>query len=213
MNPLNTNDERGAEEGFDFKNILFLVVRQWQWFLLFAIIGFAGAYFYTKIKKPLYTVTASIMIPEKSSGVGIDMQNMFKGVVDQPQNNIFNQIEIITSYPPINQTLLNLRWGTSWSKKGLFIWQGIYKQEPFEVQEAPNFVNLRGLPIEITPTSQLTYTISGLGTAYVNNTLTEVKFEGTGTFGRPFINPWFNFTLSKKPSIDKIPEGRVPLCF
>ena len=79
MSTANVNEEREVEEGFDFKNILSLVVRQWQWFMLFAVIGFSVAFVYTKFTKPMYTVTTSLMIPEKSTGVGIDMANMFKG--------------------------------------------------------------------------------------------------------------------------------------
>ena len=213
MNPVNNSEEREVEQGFDFKNILSLIVRQWQWFLLFGVIGFGSAYIYTKLSKSMYTVTTSIMIPEKSSGMGSDMANMFKGVVDQPQNNIYNQIEIITSYAPINQTLLNLRWGTSWYKKSLFIWHGIYKQEPFLVQEGQNFVNLKGVPINITPTSDLNYAISVKEKVMINDVPTDLAFEGTGTYGRPFTNTWFNFTLDKKPNIDKVPEGQYQFVF
>ena len=212
MSPINNIDDQATEEGFDFKSILFLLIRQWQWFLLFAAIGFAGAYIYGKMTKSMYTVTASVLIPEKTNG--LDMKGIFSGVgMDEPKNNIYNQIEIITSYPPINQTLLTLQWGTSWFKKDLFIWQGIYKQEPFEIQEAPNFVNLKGLPINITPTSDQTFTISSDGVVRINGVLNEIKFEGIGTYGRPFINQYFNFTLVKKPNIDKIPDGRYRFLF
>ena len=212
MNPVN-NEEQRPEEGIDFKNILFLLVRQWQWFLLFGVIGLAGAYLYTKLTKSNYTVSASILIPEKSNGIDMDIDNTFKGLIDKPKNNIFDQIEIITSYPPINQTLQTLRWETSWFKKELFIWQGIYKQEPFDVQEAPNFVNLRNLPLDITPNSDNTYTISADSEVKINDVLTDIKFKGNGTYGRPFINPWFNFTLNKKPNVDKIPDGHYRFVF
>ncbi len=213
MSPVNTIDEQANEEGFDFKKILFILVRQWQWFLLFAAIGFASAYLYTKVTKSLYTVSTLIMVPEKSTGVGLDMKSMFQGVVDQPQNNIFNQIEIIGSYTLINQTLINLNWRTNWYKKELFVWESIYKQEPYEVREAPNFVNLGGIPITITPTTENTYSLSCAGKAYINGAPTNIKFEGTGTYGQPFINPYFNFTLVKKPNVDKIPDGKYQFAF
>jgi capsular exopolysaccharide synthesis family protein len=158
-------------------------------------------------------VTASILVPEKSSGLGIDMNKMFQGMADAPKNNIYNQIEIITSYYPINQTLQNMRWQTSWYKKELFIWNGIYKQEPFEVKEANNFVNLCGVPIYISPSSGDAYTVSVNGKARINNVLSEIKMEGKGVYGQPFINNYFNFTLNKKPNIDKIPDGSYMFVF
>ena len=211
----NDNEERGTEEGFDFKSILFLVVRQWQWFLLFGVIGLTSAYLYTKLTKSMFTVTTMIMIPEKSTGVGVDMKNLFQGVMDAPQNNIYNQIEIIGSYSVINQTLYNLNWRTNWYQKKLFIWDGIYKQEPFIVKETANFVNLGGIPITIIPVSNHDYNISINGKAKINNQneLTDIKYEGKGTYGIPFSNPFFSFTLIKKPNVDSIPDGQFRFVF
>ncbi len=213
MIPENNHELNEPEEGFDFQKIFYLLMRHWQWFLLFGAIGISAAYFYTKITKPLYTVTASILVPEKSSGLGIDMNKMFQGIADAPKNNIYNQIEIITSYYPINQTLQNLRWETSWYKKDLFIWNGIYKQEPFEVKPANNFLNLTGIPIYVTPTSADSYTITVKGKTKINNIPTEIKIEGKGIYGQPFVNTYFNFTLSKKANIDKVPEGSYMFMF
>ena len=207
MIPENNHELNETEEGFDFQKIIYLLMRHWQWFLLFGAIGISAAYLYTKITKPLYTVTASILVPEKSTGLGIDMNKMFQGMADEPKNNIYNQIEILTSYYPINQTLMNLRWETSWYKKELFVWNGIYKQEPFEVKPANNFLNLTSIPIYITPTSADSYTISVNGKAKINNVLSEIKIEGKGIYGQPFVNTYFNFTLSKKANLDKVPEG------
>ena len=207
MIPENNHELNEAEEGFDFQKIFYLLMRHWQWFLLFGALGISAAYLYTKMTKQLYTVTASILVPEKSSGLGIDMNKMFQGMADAPKNNIYNQIEIITSYYPINQTLMNLRWETSWFRKELFIWNGIYKQEPFEVKPANNFLNLTSIPIYVTPTSADSYTISVNGKTKINNILSEIKIEGKGVYGQPFVNTYFNFTLSKKPNIDKVPDG------
>jgi len=213
MSPLKDNEERGMEEGFDFKSVLYLIVRQWQWFLLFGVLGLTSAYLYTKLTKSMFTVTTMIMIPEKSTGVGVDMKNLFQGVVDQPQNNIYNQIEIISSYSLINQTLYNLNWRTNWYEKKLFIWDGIYKQEPFVVKESPNFVNLGGVPITITPVSNHGYNLSINGKVKINNNLTDIKYEGKGTYGIPFSNPYFSFTLVKKPNVDSIPDGQYRFVF
>jgi capsular exopolysaccharide synthesis family protein len=208
----NNHEQIESEEGFDFQKIIYLLMRHWQWFLISGAIGLTAAYVYTKLTKPVYTVTASILVPEKSSGLGIDMTKMM-GVGDLPQNNIYNQIEILTSYYPINQTLLNLGWGTSWSKKELFVWNGIYKQEPFVVAEAPSFVNLRGVPIQINPTTADGYNLSINGKTSVNGVPTEIRIEGKGIYGQPFINTWFNFTLRKKPNIDKVPDGSYRFVF
>lgn len=203
-------DEKQVEP-FDFKKIFYLLIRQWKWFLLFGILGFTAAYAYNKLTKPRYTVNASILVPEKSNGM--DMKSIFEGVLDQKSNNIYNQIEIIKSYYPINQTLINLHWQTSWYKKDLLIWRGIYNMEPFDVREDSSFINLKGIPVFITPTSGDSYNISVNGKARHNNSLIEVKIEGKGTFGQPYINEYFNFTLLKKTGNYKAPEGHYKFVF
>jgi len=213
---MKNSDNKGLvntqeEEGIDVKKLIYLLRRQWYWFALFGVLGIIGAYGYNKLTRPSYSVSTSILIPEKSNGM--DMKQLFQGAIDVPKNNIYNQIEIIKSYFTINQALLNLNWRTSWFAKDLFIWKGIYKQEPFDVQEAPNFINLKGIEIYITPTSGNNYDISVDGKTIQNNAITEVKFKSSGTYGNPFINKYFNFTLLKKVNSDETPKGRYYFVF
>lgn len=63
------------EEKIDFKKIVFLLRRQWQWLLLFGTLGIIGAYGYIKFNKFFYIVSTSIIIPEKSNG--LNMQELF----------------------------------------------------------------------------------------------------------------------------------------
>jgi len=203
----NFNEEEKPEEPIDFKKIFYLLVRQWKWFLLFGVFGFTAAYTYNKFTKPRYTVSASILVPEKSTGM--DMKNIFEGVLDQQSNNIYNQIEILKSYYPINQTLVNLNWRTSWYKKDFLIWKGIYGKEPYEVKESTNAKNMEGIPVFITPTSGETYTISA------NEELLNsgVKFEDMGIFGQPFVSELFNFTLIKNLNSSNSNDGKYQFVF
>lgn len=195
-NLTNFNNISNQEEGFDFKKIIYLLFRQWYWLVLFGAIGLIGAFGYTKLTKPIYLTSTTVLVPEKSKSM--DMKDLFNGIGGMTNNNIYNQIELIKSYYTINQTLLNLNWRTSWYEKDMFIWRGIYKQEPFDVQETPNFINAKGVFIYITPKSGDNYTIKVDGKIYQNGVKTDVKFEASGTFDRPFINKYFNFTLLKK---------------
>ena len=216
MKTMNNTDHIGLsnrpeEEKIDFKRIFFLMRRQWKWVVLFGSLGIIGAYGYTKLKNPLYTIKTSVLVPEKSNG--LSMQELFKGAVDAPKNNIYNQIEIIKSYYNISQTLLNLNWSTSWYTKGLFVWKGIYKKEPFDVQEAPNFINPRDIAIYVTPTSGNNYKVSVNGQSFENNSIIEIKLEGTGEYGRPFVSKQFNFTLLKKVNNFETPSGKYYFVF
>lgn len=194
----NITERRNEEEEFDIKKILYLLLRQWKWFLLCGILGLSAAVFYSRITNPQYSISTSILVPEKTNGM--DMKSLFDGALDMPKNNLYNQVEIIQSYFTINTTLENLNWRTSWQKKGWLTWSGIYKKEPFEVQESAGFVNPQGIRIYITPTSDDSYSISADGKANLSEGQTEIKFTGTGQFGHPFVNTYFRFTLLKKIS-------------
>lgn len=194
------------QENFDIKKIIFLIRRQWMWLLLFGALGIIGALVYTKLTQPTYWVSATILVPEKANG--LNMESLFKGSLDMPKNNIYNQIEIIKSYYNINQALINLNWRTSWYKKDLLIWKGIYKEEPFDVQEAQSFVNPKGVDIYITPLSGEKYKIEVNGKVYKGYDVFDVNFEATGTYGQPFVNQYFNFTLLKKVNNQEAPEGQ-----
>jgi capsular exopolysaccharide synthesis family protein len=211
MSLENNNGADRQEEEIDIKKIIYLLLRQWHWFVLFGVLGLGGAYVYNKLTKTKYSVVTSILVPEKSKG--IDMKSLFEGAMDQGNNNIYNQIEIIKSYYTINQTLLNLNWRTSWYKKDFLIWRGIYKQEPFDVQEGPNFINPKGLAVNITPTKNDTYTISVNGKANLNNQPVTIEFEAEAQYGRPFVNEYFNFTLLKKINSTETPEGSYYFVF
>ena len=111
----NITERRNEEEELDIKKILYLLLRQWKWFLLCGILGLSAAVFYSRITNPQYSISTSILIPEKTNGM--DMKSLFDGALDMPKNNLYNQVEIIQSYFTINTTLENLNWRTSWQKK------------------------------------------------------------------------------------------------
>lgn len=208
----NNNEIPKLEEELDIKKIVFLFLRKWPWFALFCALGFVLAFGFNKMTVPKYTVSSSVLIPESSKGN--DLMSMFeKGLSMAPKNNIYDQIEIITSYYTIRQTLINMNWRTTWFVKDLFVWKGIYKQEPFDVQETPNFVNPKGIAIYITPTNNNNYLISVNGDIYHNNSITKVKFESTGTFDRPFVNKYFNFTLLRKINSFDVPSEKYFFTF
>jgi len=210
-NISNQYEGKNEDEGLNIKKFIYLILHQWYWFALFGAIGLICAFGYNKKTKEKYLVTTSIMIPEKSNG--LNMKDLFQGGLETPKNNIYNQIQIIRSYYNVNKALINLNWRTSWFQKDLLVWRGIYKREPLDVLEAPNFINPKGIPIFITPTTGDNYTISVDAEISFGGAITKVKFENNGTYGKPFVNKFFNFTLLKKVNNSENPDGKYYFTF
>lgn len=141
-------------------------------------------------------MSSTILIPEESKG--FDMKDLFNVGLEQDYTKIYNQIEILKSSFTIKETLLRLNWRTSWFRKKAFQWNGIYKNEPFDVQEAPNYINPAGIRIYVTPTTDNFYTVSVDAKLNYKGEEKDINFEEKGEFGRPFKNNYFNFTLLKK---------------
>lgn len=196
---FDTNNElMEQQEAGNIKKLFYSMLARWYWFLLFGMLGVAGGYVYTKLTKPTFSVSNSILIPQESKG--LDMKDLFSGDLGMGQNTtqINNQIEIIKSSFTIKKTLLRLKWRTSWFKKNTFLWNGIYKSEPFDVQEPQGFENPPGIRIYITPVSEKYYSISAKGKLYKKGVPIDISFDAEGEFGRPFSNEYFNFTLLNK---------------
>lgn len=213
MSKADQNDnQRETGEEIDIKRIIYILLKQWHWFLLFGALGLAGAYAYTRVTKPIYSISSSIMIPEKKNEM--DLKELFQGAFpDQGNTKINNQIEILKSSFTINSTLLNLNWRTSWYKKDLFTWNGIYKQEPFDVQEPQNFINPSGIRVYITPINDKSYSVSVDGQVMPEKSGPVIRFESKGEFGSPFKNNYFNFTILKRLNLSDAPDGEYYFFF
>jgi len=205
------NETKNREGEFNFEKIFYILIHQWHWFLLFGVLGFGCAYLYTRLTDPRFGVSVSVLVTEKSNE--IDIKNIFKASPYQSDKNIYNQIEMIKMYYPIHTALTNLDWRTSWYKKELMVWRSIYKEEPFDVLEAQGFNNPKGIAVYISPTSGNLYSVSVNGELRKNKLVTKIKFQGKGTFGLPFKNGLFNFTLLKKASNYETPEGKYKFVF
>lgn len=206
------NDLIKEEEGINIKKILFQMLGNWYWFLLFGVIGLGGAFAYSKLTKPTYSVSSSILIPQESAG--LDMKGMFNSdMMDPHSTQIYNQIEILKSTFTIKKALQTLNWRTNWFKKNIFLWNGIYQKEPFDVQEPQNFINPIGIKVYITPTDANFYTVSVSGELNYNGEKTEINIEEKGEFGQPFKNKYFNFTLLKKVTNVDFSDGEYYFVF
>ena len=185
------------EDEIDIKRLFFLLLRKWYWLVICLVLGVSGAYFYGKYQHPKYVNDTSLVATE--SNKGFDIENMFMPDMQQSMGSaVLNEIAILQSYTLNHEAVESLNWRTAWSVKDLFIWKGLYLNEPFIVRELDESKNAEGIMINIRPISDKQFEILVAGVTKTGNVITEIDFSETGTYGKPFINKYFHFTLYPK---------------
>lgn len=200
------------EETVDLKRLFFLLLRRWYWLAICLVIGIAAAFLYSKYQHQLYQIDTSIIVPEDSKG--IDLENLFEqAMAGATPVTINNEIELLKSYTLNRRAVENLNWRTTWYKKELFRWNGLYTNEPFLVKENEGGINTTGIFLTIIPQSEKEYEISAEGTAIVHNQIVDINFTATGNFGKTFSNEYFNFTLHPKKDLQNLIENEYRFSF
>lgn len=183
-------------KSFNKKMILPAILRNWFWFLLAGGIGFAVAFFLHKTFPGSYRSTMTILLINSPHQVPFNSSSLDNNLETQ-QNpvNVQDEQSVLSAYSLQLQTLRNLGWKTRWYKKGAIIGKkDIYKEDPYVVSFSEDSV-LKGTELTITPLSATRYRVECDHKDRVADTDRIIRFSTIGEFGRPFINPWFRFTL------------------
>lgn len=183
-------------KSFNKKMILPAILRNWYWFLLAGGIGFAVAFFLHKTFPGSYRSTMTILLINSPHQVPFNSSSLDNNLETQ-QNpiNVQDEQSVLSAYSLQLQTLRNLGWKTRWYKKGAIIGKkDIYKEDPYVVSFSEDSV-LKGAELTITPLSTTRYRVECDHKDRIADTDRIIRFSTIGEFGRPFINPWFRFTL------------------
>jgi len=185
----------------DVKEFLYRLMSQWKMFAVCGVLGILLAYFISKYSSPVYMMRSSLLIHVDAEETSA--KSMFDGYKIQDKANIQNHVEILKSYTINRKAMRNLSWNQSWFKKHLFSNRGLYRNEPFEIQQLEG-TNLTKLPISIVQIDQQTYRIKVDGKADYKGEEVHIQFEKTAFFNQIFKNKYFHFLIKKKArEIDK----------
>lgn len=187
----------------DSKEPLMRYIRNWYWFFVLGSIGLGLGFINYKMSPPSYEVSSKILIkgdsnPLKSS---ISMDNLLGG--GSANSNMSNQLEILQSFTNYKRALQNLNWEITWYKPDKPFDRELYKSEPAEVAIPLDAKNLYNEDIYVTILSDEAFKVNVETETSINGVDKEIKFEQTGTFGKPFVNDYFNFILYKKEPVNK----------
>ena len=107
MIPSDTNYQQNHrqqqdDDTIDLKKILFLLLRNWYWFIIAVGIALAAAFIYNRYTVPVYEVNSTLLLEEEQSrspfsgsGSGGAESNLFQGFgMMGSMQNIFNRLFI-----------------------------------------------------------------------------------------------------------------------
>lgn len=182
-------------DGINIKELLFKMTGKWKLFLLFGILGIAAAFIYNKLSQTKYGVSSTILV--KVNDREAALTSLYKDPRLNKNPSIQNQVGVVSSYNLTHKTLQTLDWDVSWYKKSLLSKVDLYKDEPFKVESTKESQQIKMIPIHITPISESKYMIEADAEQKIGDIKREISFAAEGTFGKPFKNKYFNFTLHK----------------
>ncbi|MFV0267096.1 MAG: GumC family protein [Draconibacterium sp.] len=204
-NTLNTQSSTSIQDDeMDIKRLIFLVLGKWYWLAICLFLGVAGAYFFVKYTPKKFQVDTSLLVTDEQKS--LDVQNMFMENMMGGTNKVMlqNEIEFLHSYTLNNQAIDNLNWQTFWLQKNVFVWNGIYLNEPYMLNKAEGALNPEGVSILITPLSSTQFRVEVDDDVVVDNRPVKIKFNEVADYNKPFKNEYFGFTLHPKENPENL---------
>ncbi len=135
------NKRQEEESSFDFRTIITMLVLNWQWFLLSAIICLCLAFIYLRYKSPVYQVTAKVLIKDEQNKRGGGSNQMLANMQDlgfmTNSTGFDNEIEIIGSLFLAREAVKELKLYTSYYSEGTVKDHLMYKTQPVNVDIDP----------------------------------------------------------------------------
>ncbi|MBN2165358.1 MAG: polysaccharide biosynthesis tyrosine autokinase [Marinilabiliaceae bacterium] len=195
--------EDKAFKQIDIKKLLFRAVKYWYILPIFLIISISVSLYYFKTTVPTYKISSKLLIsggessmPTIGSGSSSGERGPLPGVYLGEQNNIENQLIILTSYSQIEKTLKQLDFDISYYRIGTFLTIDIYKNSPFTVlKDTSDFGAYNWLfEVEFISKDEYILTIEG------NN-----EFKEKHSFFEKVKNDKFSFSIvPNEKNIEKI---------
>nr|WP_321452413.1 polysaccharide biosynthesis tyrosine autokinase [uncultured Carboxylicivirga sp.] len=197
------NNNQYSGLNFDTKRFLFDLLHFWWLFAITIPLCFTFAYFIHRYTPPTFRASISLLIEER--GEKMPNSNMMEGFGLTPgQQNMENQMAILTSWDVIKETVDQLDFNLSYFMQGRMKHTEVYHDEPFivkfdslhrQVLNTPiylEFINKNEYKLKVTTDNASTYTYKMNKNS--GNT-GSINFEQTFRFGELVNLPWGRFII------------------
>ncbi len=177
------------DDSLDLKKYFFMILANWYWFVISVFIALGIAWLQNRYTKPVYRVSASIMIQDENRRGLSGYENLIPGMeIFRNQIKVLNEIEVLKSYSLAYRTLSELDFDVTYVGVGRsgFKETVLYNSCPFIVIPDDSAVNRLGYPVYIDFVSKDEYEV------IIDD---EYKVRETVRYGEKFTHTAFNFTI------------------
>jgi len=187
------------------------ILRNWIVFLAAAAIGLILALLFNRYFPKNYKASSVFLLKDQPHQMVMEttLENLN---IRETNPKVQNELAVLSSYQLQLKTLQNLNWMVLWQKPGFFNKKSLYREEPFLVTSPSIDSQRKEIPITIKVISDTNYLVSCnfRYTAYQDST---IQFSENGSFGKPFRNQYFSFTLSTIPGKPPVPGSEFDFQF
>ena len=202
INDVNAFFDEDTNSGFKFKDVVFLILRNLHWFIIFAMIGGVIAYYKVQKQERIYSSRASMLIKTSASGGSESFRGSAPintitgaGVVISTVNN---EMMVLRSQRNMENMVRALNLNTEYLYKTKIAKRNmsLYKASPVEVK----FIDLDEqsyASFTVTPVDEKFVIVDDLGT---NIPSMKVLLNDTvvSPVGRIVISPTWRYDDSKR---------------
>ena len=156
QNPQGAN-QQDSENGLNLRDIIFLVLNNWYWFVISLFVCLVLSAVIYKTKPKTYGQAARIMVRDEQSKGGYQARNMdaiFNSMgMDNGMHSLENEIYLLQSSSLMKNVVTRLNLNNTCSRNSLFKKISYYKDKPLEmkvfseIDERPEV----SIAVEVTP--------------------------------------------------------------
>jgi capsular exopolysaccharide synthesis family protein len=134
---INTNKKYiDNNSNFDLKKTIFRALEYWYYIPIFLFLFSTGGYYLYRKTTPIFQISTRLLISSGDNNrptIGGEEEGALSGVNLGAQNNLENQLIILTSSDQVKKTLRQLDFSVSYYFSGMLLTKEIYTGSPFKV--------------------------------------------------------------------------------
>jgi capsular exopolysaccharide synthesis family protein len=192
------------QQSIDYKAIFFKLFRYWYVFLLMLFVAIVIAFFFNKYTRPVYEVKTTVLLKDQSDKK-IDPQDMIGFGFGNRNQNIQNEIGVLTSYNMVYRTVTRIGFEVSYFSDENFITSDLYTKSPFTVELDPTYPQPLNLRLDITILSRDQYRLEVKAEnvhfydysqkKILDRKPVKINYDETLNFGKEVTTPNFRFKI------------------